>query len=58
MTVTGTTPSVVVDARPGRARTVALRILQILLGVFFIIASAMPKLVGRRYAAEIFDEIG
>lgn len=58
MTVTSPTPSVVVDARPGRARTIALRTLQILLGVFFIVASATPKLVGQRYAVEIFDEIG
>lgn len=57
MTVTASTPSVV-DARPGRARTITLWTLQILLGVFFIVASAAPKLVGQRYAVEIFDEIG
>jgi putative oxidoreductase len=36
----------------------ALWALQILLGVFFIVASAAPKLVGEAYAVQIFTEIG
>ena len=36
----------------------ALWALQILLGLFFIVASAAPKLVGEAYAVQIFTEIG
>ncbi|MFJ5777195.1 DoxX family protein [Streptomyces sp. NPDC093094] len=43
--------------RGRRART-ALRGLQIVLALFFGIASALPKLIGHSTAAEIFDEIG
>ena len=31
---------------------------QILMGVFFVVASAVPKLLGDAYAVEIFDQIG
>ena len=31
---------------------------QILMGVFFVVASAVPKLIGEPYAVEIFDQIG
>lgn len=31
---------------------------QILVGLFFVVASAAPKLVGEPYAVAIFDEIG
>lgn len=47
-----------VEARPGRALNVVLWILQILLGVFMIAASAGPKLIGHESAAEGFDLIG
>lgn len=33
-------------------------VLRVLLGLFFIIASALPKLFGEAYAVQIFDEIG
>jgi uncharacterized membrane protein YphA (DoxX/SURF4 family) len=36
----------------------ALWVLQILLGVFFVVASAAPKFWGDPYAVQIFTEIG
>jgi uncharacterized membrane protein len=42
----------------GRRARIALRGLQIVLALFFGIASALPKLVGHASAAEVFDEIG
>jgi putative oxidoreductase len=33
-------------------------VLRVLLGLFFVIASALPKLFGEAYAVQIFDEIG
>lgn len=36
----------------------ALWVLQILVGVFFVVASAAPKFLGDPYAVAIFDEIG
>lgn len=33
-------------------------VLRVLLGLFFIIASALPKLFGETYAVQIFDQIG
>lgn len=36
----------------------ALWVLQILLGVFFVVASAAPKFLGDPYAVAIFTEIG
>jgi putative oxidoreductase len=36
----------------------ALWVLQILMGVFFVVASAAPKFVGDAYAVEIFVQIG
>jgi putative oxidoreductase len=49
------------DAAPTtRSRTAhrALWVLQILMGVFFIVASAAPKFWGDPYAVQIFTEIG
>ncbi|MFE7802340.1 DoxX family protein [Nocardia sp. NPDC057440] len=43
---------------PSRARNITLWTLQIVLGLFFIIASAAPKLVGQHYAVEVYAEIG
>ncbi|THV26554.1 DoxX family protein [Glycomyces paridis] len=45
-------------AGPGRALNVTLWVLQILLAVFLIVASAGPKLIGHESAAEGFDLIG
>ncbi|MEQ7125906.1 DoxX family protein [Actinopolymorpha sp. B11F2] len=44
-------------SRP-RAVTIALWAGQILLGVFFVAAAAVPKLVGDQIAVEMFDHIG
>lgn len=45
---------------PSRSRAAhrALWVLQILMGVFFIVASAAPKFAGEAYAVQIFTEIG
>jgi putative oxidoreductase len=51
MTATATRPT-------SRAGHRALWVLQILMGVFFVVASAAPKLWGDPYAVEIFTEIG
>ena len=47
-------------AAPTRSRVShrALWVLQILMGVFFIVASAAPKFWGDPYAVQIFTEIG
>ncbi|GGW84881.1 DoxX family protein [Streptomyces lomondensis] len=42
----------------GRRARIALRGLQILLALFYAIASALPKLIGHASAAESFDKIG
>ncbi|GAA4047223.1 DoxX family protein [Streptomyces shaanxiensis] len=42
----------------GRRARIALRGLQILLALFFAIASALPKLIAHPSAAEVFDELG
>lgn len=49
-----------VSAQPTRSRVAhrALGTLQILLGVFVIVASAAPKFVGEATAVQIFTEIG
>ncbi|MFD9933646.1 DoxX family protein [Streptomyces massasporeus] len=62
-TVTGDrTPAGVViaesaTARGGRAR-IALRALQVLLALFYAVASALPKLIGHESAAESFERLG
>lgn len=43
---------------PRRPADRAALILRVLLGVFFIVASAAPKLVGETYAMQTFAEIG
>ncbi|WP_418956433.1 DoxX family protein [Streptomyces tritici] len=45
-------------ARLGRKADIAVRVLQVLLALFFAIPSAAPKLVGHWSAAESFDRIG
>jgi putative oxidoreductase len=42
----------------GRALNRTLWTVQILLSVFFLVAAAVPKLVGQQDAVEIFDQIG
>ncbi|MGV9453355.1 DoxX family protein [Streptomyces sp. NPDC003635] len=42
----------------GRRARIALRGLQILLAVFFAVASALPKLIAHSSAVDIFDDMG
>lgn len=42
----------------GRRARIALRGLQILLALFYAIASALPKLIAHPSASEVFDELG
>ncbi|MFE7233400.1 DoxX family protein [Streptomyces sp. NPDC002405] len=41
-----------------RAARVTLRAVQVLLGLFFVFASALPKLIAHPTAVETFDEMG
>jgi uncharacterized membrane protein len=54
------TPTATPGARTGRARRalVALRAVQVLLALFYGIASALPKLIAHPTAVESFDRIG
>jgi len=45
-------------AAPGKVRNRILWTLQILLGVFFIVASGLPKLMGEATAVHAFQQIG
>jgi uncharacterized membrane protein YphA (DoxX/SURF4 family) len=42
----------------GRRARIALRTLQVIIALFYALASALPKLVGNSYAVESFDKIG
>ncbi|MFI8168904.1 DoxX family protein [Streptomyces sp. NPDC085931] len=42
----------------GRRARIALRGLQVLLALFYALASALPKLIGHESAAQSFDELG
>ncbi|WP_067841939.1 DoxX family protein [Nocardia lijiangensis] len=53
-----TAPAPTTATRPGTIRTRFLWTLQILLGLFFVIASGIPKFVGQADAVRIFDAIG
>lgn len=55
MTTTAPAPSATA-ARPGARR--ALWTLQVLLGLFMVVASALPKLLGESTAVRMFDDIG
>ncbi|MFD8048080.1 DoxX family protein [Streptomyces chartreusis] len=57
---TGSSRTVIAEsATPrGRRARIALRGLQILLALFYAIASALPKLIAHPSAAEGFDELG
>jgi putative oxidoreductase len=52
--------SIAANAVPSRSRFAhrGLWVLQILTGVFFVVASAAPKFAGDPYAVQIFTEIG
>ncbi|PPJ08486.1 DoxX family protein [Nocardia nova] len=54
--ITASAPSVA--TRPGKIRTRVLWTLQIVLGLFFVIASGLPKVVGQSDAVRIFHDIG
>ncbi|MGW0081738.1 DoxX family protein [Streptomyces sp. NPDC003393] len=45
-------------ARGRRTGRIALRTVQVLLGLFYALASALPKLIAHPSAAEAFDKIG
>lgn len=62
-TLTGDrTPAGVVIAESatarGRRARIALRALQVLLALFYAVASALPKLIGHASAAESFERLG
>ncbi|MEV5103515.1 DoxX family protein [Streptomyces massasporeus] len=42
----------------GRRARIALRALQVLLALFYAVASALPKLIGHESAAESFERLG
>src|SRR5213083_2473914 len=42
----------------GRPATIGLWVLQVLLGLMFVVGSGAPKLVGESYAVQIFDDLG
>ncbi|MEU0598710.1 DoxX family protein [Streptomyces sp. NPDC006393] len=46
------------SARRRRTARIALRAVQVLLALFYAIASALPKLIAHPSAAEAFDKIG
>jgi uncharacterized membrane protein YphA (DoxX/SURF4 family) len=62
VTTAASTPSrtaIAESATPrGRRARIALRGLQILLALFYAVASALPKLIAHPSAAEGFDELG
>ncbi len=57
--LTAARPVIAESATPrGRRARIALRGLQILLALFYAIASALPKLIAHPSAAESFDRMG
>ncbi|WP_314177705.1 DoxX family protein [Streptomyces winkii] len=44
--------------RRERGKHIALLVLQVIIGLFFVLASAVPKLIAHSSAVESFDEIG
>ncbi|MFJ9632883.1 DoxX family protein [Streptomyces sp. NPDC101175] len=56
-TASASAPATSETARGRRAR-IALRVLQVLLALFYGIASALPKLIANSAAVESFDKIG
>ncbi|MER6166873.1 DoxX family protein [Streptomyces violaceorubidus] len=57
MSETTASPASTLSAR-GRGLRVALRVVQVLLALFFALASAAPKLIGHSSAADTFAEMG
>ena len=55
--VTAAAPAASAPVRGRRAR-IALRTVQVLLALFYGVASALPKLIGNQYAVDAFDRIG
>lgn len=51
---------VIAESSTGRGRRarIALRTLQVVLALFYVIASALPKLIAHPSAVEGFDEMG
>ncbi|WP_067571076.1 DoxX family protein [Nocardia acidivorans] len=58
ITASARTVSATASATPGKTRNRVLWTLQILFGLFFILASGLPKLVGQHDAVEAFRTIG
>lgn len=56
--MTATTATQNSATAPGSVKNKTLWALQILLGLFFVVASALPKLVGQEDAVESFRQIG
>ena len=57
MTTTAAAPATATSTR-GRPATIGLWVLQVLLGLMFIVGSGFPKLVGESYAVQLFDDLG
>ncbi|MGW4804584.1 DoxX family protein [Kitasatospora sp. NPDC004272] len=57
-TTTATTAAAATGQRPGRALRWTVRILRVLLALFFALASAAPKLLAIHDATVVFDAIG
>ncbi|GAB3205372.1 DoxX family protein [Nocardia tengchongensis] len=53
-----TAPQTLTVAAPSKLRNRVLWTLQIVLGLFFVIASGLPKFVGQADAVRIYNEIG
>ncbi|MEU4797265.1 DoxX family protein [Streptomyces sp. NPDC023327] len=58
MAATATAAPAVRTAPRGRAARITLRTLQVVLGVFFAVASGVPKLIAHPTAVEGFDKLG
>jgi uncharacterized membrane protein len=52
------TSAATVPAAGGRGARIALRGVQVILALFFAVASALPKLIAHASAADAFDEMG
>ncbi|GHB30433.1 membrane protein [Streptomyces viridiviolaceus] len=57
-TAAPTTAAASVTSSRGRGARITLRVVQVLLALFFGAASALPKLIAHSSAAETFDEMG
>ncbi|MGW0814823.1 DoxX family protein [Streptomyces viridiviolaceus] len=57
-TAAPTTAAAAATSSRGRGARITLRVVQVLLALFFGTASALPKLIAHSSAAETFDEMG